>query len=58
MTELARELSERARTALSELADAQGSGDDYLIEVHEGELASLARTAREHGVSVPELSGR
>ncbi|MCE1177484.1 MAG: hypothetical protein LWW86_00380 [Micrococcales bacterium] len=58
MTELARELSERARTALSHLAEAQGHGDDYLVELHEGELAALAHTAREHGVAVPELSGR
>lgn len=55
MTEFHAQLRDRAREALRQLAEAQATGDDYSIDVHSGALDSIARTAEEHDVRVPEL---
>jgi len=55
MTEFHAQLRDRAREALRQLAEAKATGDDYSIDVHSGELDSIARTAEEHDVRVPEL---
>ncbi len=55
MTEFHTEIRERAAETLKSLREARASGDDYLVEVREGELESLARLATEHDLTVPEL---
>lgn len=55
MTEFHAEMRERAARAVTSLREAQREGDDYLVEVREAELENLARLAREHGLSIPEL---
>ncbi|MGI8717900.1 MAG: hypothetical protein ACR2JN_08745 [Lapillicoccus sp.] len=55
MTEFQSELTDRARSALQQLAQAREAGDDYLAHVRVGELESIARLAAEHDVDLPEL---
>jgi hypothetical protein len=55
MTEFHAQLRARAIEAVNDLTAAQVSGDDYSVEVHLADLENIARIAREHGVSLPEL---
>lgn len=55
MTEFHAQLRARALAAVNDLTAAQESGDDYSVEVHRADLENIARIAREHGVSLPEL---
>jgi hypothetical protein len=43
---------QRIHTAESDLRRARETGDDFLVEVEEGELDDLRRLAAEHGVDV------
>jgi hypothetical protein len=56
MSEFASEVSERVEQARLSLAEAEASGDDYLVGVRVGELESLARIAADHDVEVPGLA--
>ena len=55
MTEFHAQLRARALEAVNDLTAAQESGDDYSVEVHRANMENIARIAREHGVSLPEL---
>ena len=55
MTEFHSQLRDRAREALRQLAEAEAAGDDYLIDIHTGELDSISRLADEHDLRVPEI---
>lgn len=55
MTEFHAQLRDRAREALRQLVEAQAAGEDYSVDIHTGELESIARTADEHDLRVPEL---
>jgi len=55
MSEFASEVSERVQETRQSLAEAQATGDDYLVGVHAGALESLARLAAEHDLEVPGL---
>ena len=55
MTEFHAQRRARALEAVNDLTAAQESGDDYSVEVHRADLENIARIAREHGVSLPEL---
>jgi hypothetical protein len=56
MGEFATEISRRAVSAQRDLARARADGDHYLVNVREGELAELLRTAGENGVDVIDLT--
>ncbi|GAB2468280.1 hypothetical protein [Streptomyces incanus] len=45
-------LLQRIRTTESDLSRALDEGDDFLVEVEQGELDDLRRLAAEHGVEV------
>jgi hypothetical protein len=47
-------LRQRIRDEEAALQRAYEGGDDYLVEVHEGELADLRRLASENGVALSE----
>ncbi|MER5936506.1 MULTISPECIES: hypothetical protein [unclassified Streptomyces] len=49
-------LLQRIKTTESDLTRARNDGDDFLVEVEQGELDDLRRLAAEHGVEVG-LSG-
>ncbi len=55
MNEFANEMTERVAQASTSLAEAQRTGDDYLVEVRLGELESLARVAQDHGLELPTV---
>ena len=55
MTEFLTQLRERARQALAALQEARLADDDYSVDVHTGELESIARLASEHDLRLPEL---
>jgi hypothetical protein len=55
MTEFHAQLRARALDAVNDLTAAQESGDDFSVDVHRADLENIARIAREHGVSLPEL---
>ena len=55
MTEFHAQLSARAQEAVQQLAAAERSGDDYSVEVHRADLENIARIARDHGLTLPEL---
>jgi hypothetical protein len=57
MTEFLDQLRHRVRQTLDELERARTAGDDYKIQVHTGELESMARIADSHGVRLRELEG-
>lgn len=48
MTEFLREIENRLETARRAIDAARLDGDDYLVQVHTGELESLERLAAEH----------
>ncbi|MGZ4650751.1 MAG: hypothetical protein ACXV3A_09475 [Kineosporiaceae bacterium] len=52
MSDFQREISHRITQARGDLSSAAEAGDDYLVEVHLGELESLARIAADHDVHV------
>lgn len=43
---------QRIRSTESDLRRARETGDDFLVEVEQGELDDLRRIAAEHGVDV------
>lgn len=45
-------LLQRISTTESDLTRARDEGDDFLVEVEQGELDDLHRLAAEHGVEV------
>ncbi|MFC5854059.1 hypothetical protein ACFPZI_20295 [Streptomyces chlorus] len=45
-------LLQRIRTTESDLSRARDEGDEFLVEVEQGELDDLRRLAAEHGVEV------
>ncbi|MGW1539886.1 hypothetical protein ACWCPM_06410 [Streptomyces sp. NPDC002309] len=45
-------LLQRIRTTESDLTRARDEGDDFLVDVEQGELDDLRRLAAEHGVEV------
>jgi len=45
-------LLQRIQSTESDLHRARESGDDFLVDVEEAELADLHRLAAEHGVEV------
>ncbi|WP_312719896.1 hypothetical protein [Mobilicoccus sp.] len=55
MTELHVQIVHRAQEALASLQAAEEERDLHLAHVHTGELESLARTALEHDLDVPQL---
>lgn len=57
MTEFLDQLRHRVRHALDDLEQARAAGDDYSVQVHTGELESIARIAEAHGVHLRELEG-
>ena len=48
MSEFHEEIEGRLASAASSLAEAQRDGDDYLVQVRQGEIESLRRLAEEH----------
>jgi hypothetical protein len=52
VTEFRLEIRSRIAAARGELHQARIARDDYLVQVHQGELESLTRIAAEHGVQV------
>ncbi len=55
MTEFHAQLAARAQEAAQLLAAAQRSGDDFSVDVHRADLENIARIARDHGVTLPDL---
>lgn len=45
-------LLQRIKAAESDLSRAREEGDDFLVDVEQGELDDLHRLAAEHGVEV------
>ena len=45
-------LLQRIKATESDLSRARDEGDDFLVEVEQGELDDLHRLAAEHGVEV------
>ncbi|MFD4786836.1 hypothetical protein ACFWN1_07130 [Streptomyces sp. NPDC058459] len=45
-------LLQRIKTTESDLTRARDEGDEFLVEVEQGELDDLRRLAAEHGVEV------
>ncbi|WP_328320136.1 hypothetical protein [Streptomyces sp. NBC_00388] len=45
-------LLQRIKATQTDLTRARESGDDFLVEVEQGELDDLHRLAAEHGVAV------
>ena len=52
MTDFNTEIRQRAAETQRSLREARAAGDDYLVEVHLGEMESLARIAAEHHVTL------
>jgi hypothetical protein len=55
MTEFHAQLRARVLEAVHDLSVAEESGDDYSVDVHRADLENIARIARDHGLSLPEL---
>lgn len=55
MSEFAEEVADRVRQARASLAEAEATGDDYLVGVRTGELESLARLAADHDLDVRHM---
>jgi hypothetical protein len=56
MSEFASEVSGRVEQARQSLAEAEASGDEYLLGVTVGELEDLQRLAVDHDIEVPGLA--
>lgn len=50
MTQFDATISTRILAATRALDEARSTGDDYLADIHLGELESLARVAADHGL--------
>ena len=50
-------LMQRIQSTEHDLHRAREAGDDFLVEVEEGELDDLRRLAHEHGVEVGTATG-
>jgi hypothetical protein len=48
-------LLQRIRAAETDLTRARDEGDEFLVEVEQGELDDLHRLAAEHGVEITAL---
>jgi hypothetical protein len=55
MTEFHAQLRARVVEAVQDLTAAQESGDHFSVDVHRADLENIARIAREHDLSLPEL---
>lgn len=55
MTELRTQILHRVTEALESLRVAEAEDDLHLVDIRTGELESLARTATDHDLDVPEL---
>ncbi|MDO5626759.1 MAG: hypothetical protein Q4G43_00425 [Mobilicoccus sp.] len=55
MTELKTQIQHRATEALASLRSAEAEDDLHLVDIRIGELESLARTATDHDLDVPDL---
>lgn len=51
MSEFQQEIQARLATAQESLAQARLDGDDYLVQVHLGELESLERIADDNAIA-------
>ncbi|MFI6861483.1 hypothetical protein ACIBKZ_16540 [Streptomyces sp. NPDC050421] len=49
-------LLQRIQTTESDLTKARETGDDFLVDVEQGELDDLHRLAAEHGVHIGATS--
>jgi hypothetical protein len=49
MTEFLQEIQARMETAHRSLDEARRDGDDYLVQIREGEIESLSRLVAENG---------
>jgi hypothetical protein len=47
---------QRIQSTETDLIRARESGDDFLVEVEQGELDDLRRLAAEHGVEVQRIA--
>jgi hypothetical protein len=47
---------QRIQSTETDLIRARESGDDFLVEVEQGELDDLRRLAAEHGVEVQKIA--
>jgi len=56
MRELANRIGERARTAIAAIRKAEECGDEFGAQIYRGELDSLRRIARNHGLTMPDLA--
>lgn len=56
MTQFDATINGRILDARAALEEARSAGDDYLADVHLGELESLARVAADHGVLVEDVA--
>jgi hypothetical protein len=56
VTEFANELQNRVATARLQLQQARELDEPYLVDVHVGDLESLARIAADHGLVVEGLA--
>ena len=52
MTEFRSEIRRQIAATQGNLRQARIARDDYLVQVHQGELEALSRIAAEHGVPV------
>jgi hypothetical protein len=50
------EISNRVADLERRLDEADRTGDDYLVEVHLGELESMVRLAADHGITLDGAS--
>ena len=57
MRELANRIGERARSAMAAMRKAEECGDEFGAQIYRGELDSLRRIARNHGLTLPDLAG-
>lgn len=56
MSEFEAEVSDRVEQARQSLAEAEATGDEYLLGVRVGELEDLARLAADHDIELPGLA--
>jgi len=54
MDELKNQITERVQAARTSLESARAAGEDYLVDVREGELESLARLAAANDLDVAD----
>lgn len=55
MNALTEQISQRITDAQHSLHAARAMGDEYLVDLREGEIASLTQIAHEHNLAIPGL---